>query len=289
MWSTFSWAFFNHLYSFFDFIFKKILFHYFQREGKGGRKGGRETSMCGCLLCAPNWGPAHNPGMFPSWESNQWPFGLQAAAQSTEPPQPGPICISSLEKCLFKSFACFKIWHYNFNPYWTSKHWPLARDYTSFYFSFFHFHLLFPFKKCTWVLFLKSTAQQSSLDSTSQYQMKFRTTRFPGRLEKEVWISGLECFRKPLRIKEEFDLGISVWVGIRYLEKRMRSSWHLSGCLSSLVVLVTLCTFCPSLVGSLRCPLNFLKLHCVSVFLVPSFLNLNHFSFLNYSCHTILY
>ena len=32
---------------------------------------------------------AHNPGMCPDWESNQWPFGTQAGAQSTEPHQPG--------------------------------------------------------------------------------------------------------------------------------------------------------------------------------------------------------
>ena len=37
------------------FYFFKILFIYF-REGKGGRKKGRETSMCGCLSCAPCWG-----------------------------------------------------------------------------------------------------------------------------------------------------------------------------------------------------------------------------------------
>ena len=46
------------------FFFFKILFIYF-REGKGGRKRGRETSMCGCLLCAPYWGlglqPRHVP------------------------------------------------------------------------------------------------------------------------------------------------------------------------------------------------------------------------------------
>ena len=33
---------------------------------------------------------AHNPGMHPDWESNWWPFGLQAGAQSTESHQPGP-------------------------------------------------------------------------------------------------------------------------------------------------------------------------------------------------------
>ena len=37
---------------------------------------------------------AHNPGMGPDWESNQWPFGLQASTQPTEPHQPG-LCFTS--------------------------------------------------------------------------------------------------------------------------------------------------------------------------------------------------
>ena len=67
------------------FFFNKgfYLFIYFFREEKGGRKEGRETSMCGFLL-------GGNPGMCPNWESNLQPFGSQATAQSTEPHQPGP-------------------------------------------------------------------------------------------------------------------------------------------------------------------------------------------------------
>ena len=34
--------------------------------GKGGRKRGRETSMCGCLSCAPYWGPSRQPRHVPS-------------------------------------------------------------------------------------------------------------------------------------------------------------------------------------------------------------------------------
>ena len=61
-------------------------------RGEWGKKD-RETSMCGCLLHAPYWGPdlAHNPGMCPEWESNWRPFGLKAGTQSTEPHQPGPF------------------------------------------------------------------------------------------------------------------------------------------------------------------------------------------------------
>ena len=48
--------------------------------------GGRETSVCGYLSRDPLTGNlASNPGMCPDWESNQWPFALQALAQSTEP------------------------------------------------------------------------------------------------------------------------------------------------------------------------------------------------------------
>ena len=38
---------------------------YFQREGEGGRKRGRETSMCGCLSHTPNWGPGRQPRRVP--------------------------------------------------------------------------------------------------------------------------------------------------------------------------------------------------------------------------------
>ena len=60
------------------FNFKKD-FIYFQREGKGRRKRGREISMCGCLSCALTGHLACNPGMIPVWESNQRPFDLQPA------------------------------------------------------------------------------------------------------------------------------------------------------------------------------------------------------------------
>ena len=36
---------------------------------------------------------AHNPGMYPDWESNQRPFGSQADTQSTDPQQPGLIVV----------------------------------------------------------------------------------------------------------------------------------------------------------------------------------------------------
>ena len=51
------------------FLYGKLIFKdfiYFQKEGKRRRKNGRETSMCGCLLCAPYWGPGPQPRHVPS-------------------------------------------------------------------------------------------------------------------------------------------------------------------------------------------------------------------------------
>ena len=49
-------------------IIVEICFFFFLRfylfifsEGKGGRKRGIETSMCGCLSSTPNWGPGQQP------------------------------------------------------------------------------------------------------------------------------------------------------------------------------------------------------------------------------------
>ena len=80
----------------------------FFREGKGGRKRGRETSVCCCLSWTPHQeaGP-HNPGMCPDWEPNQWSFGLQSSAQSTEPHQPGKPCVLT-----------YSLWHRSWRGRW---------------------------------------------------------------------------------------------------------------------------------------------------------------------------
>ena len=43
----------------------KILFTYFEREGKGGRKRGRETETCGCLSHTPHQEPGLQPRHVP--------------------------------------------------------------------------------------------------------------------------------------------------------------------------------------------------------------------------------
>ena len=64
---------------------KKILFIFRGRE----KQGERNLSVWLPLEHSPIRVLARNPGICPDWESNQWPFGLQAATQSTEPHQPG--------------------------------------------------------------------------------------------------------------------------------------------------------------------------------------------------------
>ena len=55
----------NHYSLFFNaFLCLRILFIYV-REREGGRKTGRETSMCSCLLRAPCWGPGLQPRPVP--------------------------------------------------------------------------------------------------------------------------------------------------------------------------------------------------------------------------------
>ena len=82
----------------FPSFFKYFIFFYFQREGKGRRKRGRETSMCGCSHMPPTRDQARNPGMCPDWESNRRPLVLQACTQSTELHQPGPFLCFLLSK-----------------------------------------------------------------------------------------------------------------------------------------------------------------------------------------------
>ena len=58
---------------FFEFGFSFFFFRYYLFTNRGkGRERGRETSMCGCLSCAPYWGPGLQPRHVP------WP-GIELA------------------------------------------------------------------------------------------------------------------------------------------------------------------------------------------------------------------
>ena len=49
-----------------EYNFCKDFIYLFLERGKGGRKRGRETSMCGYLSRGPHWGPGLQPRHAPS-------------------------------------------------------------------------------------------------------------------------------------------------------------------------------------------------------------------------------
>ena len=52
----------------------------------------REKHQCVVVSLTPPIGDlAHNPGIYPDWQSNQQPFGSEVDAQSTEPHHPGQL------------------------------------------------------------------------------------------------------------------------------------------------------------------------------------------------------
>ena len=77
------------------FYFKKYFIYLFLERGEG-REEERERNIkvwkkhqLAASRMPPTGDLAHNPGMHPDWESNQWPFSSQAGTQPTEPHQPG--------------------------------------------------------------------------------------------------------------------------------------------------------------------------------------------------------
>ena len=68
-------------------IILNIVYLFLEKGSEGEREG--EKHQCVVAFCVPPTGDlAHNPGMCPDWESNQWPFVSQASTQSTEPHHP---------------------------------------------------------------------------------------------------------------------------------------------------------------------------------------------------------
>ena len=65
------------------FVCLSFLFYLFL-EGKGGRKRGRETSLCGCLSCGPHWGSVPQPRHVPRLGIELVTPWFTARAQSTE-------------------------------------------------------------------------------------------------------------------------------------------------------------------------------------------------------------
>ena len=69
--------------------FFKVLFIFFRERAREGEREGEKHQCVFASHSPPTGDLAHNPGMFPDWESNQRPLGSQSGTQSTEPRQPG--------------------------------------------------------------------------------------------------------------------------------------------------------------------------------------------------------
>ena len=70
--------------------FLKDFIYLFSERGEGREKEReRNINVWLPLACPPQENLAYGQGMCLNWESNQWPFDLQASIQSTEPQQLG--------------------------------------------------------------------------------------------------------------------------------------------------------------------------------------------------------
>ena len=71
------------------FFFFNFTYLFLEREDRKEQERERNTNVGLPLMRPPTGDLAHNPGIFPDWESNWQPFGSQVGTQSTEPHQPG--------------------------------------------------------------------------------------------------------------------------------------------------------------------------------------------------------
>ena len=95
---------------------KYCLFIFRARRREREREGDkhwcvRETAPSVASHTPPSGDLAHNPGTCPAWEWKQWPFGLQAGTQSTEPCQPEGRVIYL--KCISEQIKSFLIIYFS--------------------------------------------------------------------------------------------------------------------------------------------------------------------------------
>ena len=65
-------------------IYIGFIYLFLERQGKGGRERGRDTSMCGHLPHSPHWGPGLQPRYVPRLGTEPATLWLPAHAQPTE-------------------------------------------------------------------------------------------------------------------------------------------------------------------------------------------------------------
>ena len=73
----------------FIYLFTYLLTYFLIERGREGERDGQKYQCVVASHVPPTGNLARNPGMCLDWESNKWPFGLEACTQSTEPNQSG--------------------------------------------------------------------------------------------------------------------------------------------------------------------------------------------------------
>ena len=88
--------------------FSLIFYLFIFREGKGGKKRGRETSRCGCLLHTPYWGPGLQPRHVPqTGNQNKDPLVHRQAPSPLSHTSQGPTYPFAITLLLhYKRWAC---------------------------------------------------------------------------------------------------------------------------------------------------------------------------------------
>ena len=103
-------------------IFKKDFIYLFLERGRKGEREGEKHQCVGASWVAPTWDLACNPGMCSDWESNWWPFSLQALALNPlSYTSQGAMC-PILRHCSELPKLCSMIFHCNFED---STHWTI--------------------------------------------------------------------------------------------------------------------------------------------------------------------
>ena len=67
-------------YSLKSFFLKRFYSFIFRERGREGEREGEKQQCVGASHMTLTGDLAHNPGMCPDWELNQWPFGSQASS-----------------------------------------------------------------------------------------------------------------------------------------------------------------------------------------------------------------
>ena len=89
-------------------FFKDFVYLFLERGREGETQG--EKHQCVVASCVPPTGDqARNPGMYPDWESNRWPFDSQWALTPLSTParaHPPNFCNGTQKLVLTNNFQC---------------------------------------------------------------------------------------------------------------------------------------------------------------------------------------